>query len=865
MGGLMNDVKKTVKSLSRQKLALLSERMREKTVQTPQRRIERRPNRFAPCPLSFAQQRLWFIEQLDPGNAVYNIPGGVKLEGELDLGILERVINEIIRRHEVLRTRIEVEAGEPVQVIDEWGPQRLEVEDLTGLPREEREDEARRISRSEIGTGFDLSRGPLLRVRVLKLDEDQHVLLYTMHHIVSDGWSIGVLIREVSTLYEAFSQGRPSPLPELELQYADYAVWQRERLQGEELERQIEYWRRQLTGVPVLDLPTDRPRPAVQSFEGAIEEIMLSAEVVQGLRELSRQGNTTLYMVLLAAFQVLLWRYSGQEKIVVGSPIANRNQAEIEGMIGFFVNTLVLCTDLSGDPSFRELMGRVRDVTLGAYTHQDVPFEKLVEVLHPERDLSRQPLCQVFFNMENNPGSAAKLSGIRMEGFAKYDVLSKFDLTLYLTERDDTARIAIVYNTGIFDQARIVEMLEQFASLLAQIVSAPNKSIDSYSLIVERSGHPLPDPSQSLSEPRYEPITEIILSLANRMPEQHAISDGNRVLTYKELSKRAGELARILVDEGVQPGDVVGVVGPPSFGLITSLISVFLSGGVLLTIDRNLPILRRRLMLSEARAKHLLYVDELDEQDEIIEGLEAEVVLRVNPENGDVPEKISGESTSLPNLSGDNPAYLFFTSGTTGVPKGVLGSHKGLSHFLTWQRETFSVGPQDRCAQLTGLSFDVVLRDIFLPLTSGATLCLPESHDVVDRNQIVPWLSRENITILHVVPSLAQSWLMSQPSEASVVTRAAHRYPGSSLAPRISPGGGSKSIWPNRDDSGQVLLYRSSESAAGDTACRQASSKHSGAGITGERHFMRNRRVGRDRITNPVPLSRVSQCTGRRY
>jgi len=764
----MKDVKKTLGYLSRQKLALLSEKLKERTVQAPQPKIERRPNRFAPCRLSFAQQRLWFVEQLDPGSAVYNIPGGVKLEGGLDPEVLERVINEIVRRHEALRTRFEVEEGEPMQVIDEWAPRRLEVEDLTGLPREEREAEARRIARREAGAGFDLSRGPLLRVKVLKLEEEQHVVLYTMHHIVSDGWSMGALIREVSMLYEAFSQGLPSPLPELELQYADYAAWQREWLQGAELERQIEYWRTQLADAPVLDLPTDRPRPAVQSFQGAIKDTMLSAELVQGLRELGRQENATLYMVLLAAFQALLGRYSGQEKIVVGSPIANRNRAEIENLIGFFVNTLALCTDISGDPSFRELVRRVRDVALGAYTHQDVPFEKLVEDLQPQRDLNRHPLCQVFFNMENNPGSAIKLPGLGLGSFYTDNVLSKFDLTLYITEQVDSARLVIVYNTDIFDLARIAEILEQYKSLLAQIVSAREKNINSYSLALGRSRDLLPDPSESLSEPQYEPIVENFLSAANRMPEQYAVCRGNQVWTYKELSERSIKLARVLVGEGLRPGEIVGIVGPPSFGLITSMMSVLLSGGVLLTIDPNLPILRQRLMLKEAGVKHLLHVDELGKQAEIIQELELTLFLHVNAEDGDVPDKLPQENTKLPVLSGDDPAYLFFTSGTTGIPKGVLGRHKGLSHFLAWQRETFAVGAKDRCAQLTGLSFDVVLRDIFLPLTSGATLCLPENAGVIEPNQIIDWLRRENITIAHVVPSLAQSWLMNLPSGAAI-------------------------------------------------------------------------------------------------
>jgi hypothetical protein len=356
----VNDIKRTLKGLSPRQLALLSEKLKEKTVQaarqSPQHEIKRRPDRFAPCRLSFAQQRLWFIDQLAPGEPIYNCPGAVTLYGEMDLKALERAINEVIRRHDALRTRIEVDAGAPVQVIDRWAPRKLDVIDLTGLTGREREEEAERLANEEAVTGFDLSRGPLLRVKVLKLAEDKRVLLYTMHHIVSDQWSMEILFREVGILYQAYLAGKESPLPELEIQYADYAEWQREYLTGETLKREVVYWKERLKGAAALDLPVDYSRPAAPSHRGGRVRVKLDKDIHNGLKRMAQESEVTIFMLMMAAFKVVLMRYSGQEDINVGTVIANRSRKEVEGLIGFFLNTLVIRTDLSGNPSFREFM-----------------------------------------------------------------------------------------------------------------------------------------------------------------------------------------------------------------------------------------------------------------------------------------------------------------------------------------------------------------------------------------------------------------------------------------------------------------------------------------------------------------------------
>jgi len=437
-----------------------------------------RVSRVGSLPLSFAQQRLWFIDQLEPGGAMYNVPTALRVRGELRRELLEGALGEVVRRHEVLRTRIEVEAGVPVQVIEEWECRGSECIDLTSLAKEEREAEAKRIAKEEAERGFDLRQGPLLRIKALKLEKDEHVVLFTMHHIISDGWSMGVLVREVCALCEAMSQGKASPLPELEIQYADYAEWQWEYLKGEILEQQLRYWKQQLQGAPaVLELPTDRSRPPVQSYRGDRQSLALSAELSAKLKDFSRHQDVTLFMTLLAAFQALLYRYSWQEDILVGTGIASRNRKETEHLIGFFVNMLVLRTNLSGDPTFSELLARVREVTLGAFTHQDVPFELLVEKLQPERDLRRTPLFQVVFVLQNVSAPTLELPGLSLSPMKINSEMTHFDLTMSMGESPEGLIGVLEYNTDLFESATIIRMLKNYAALLEAVVAHPEQRV----------------------------------------------------------------------------------------------------------------------------------------------------------------------------------------------------------------------------------------------------------------------------------------------------------------------------------------------------------------------------------------------------
>lgn len=722
--------------------------------------------------LSFAQQRLWFIDQLTPGNPVYNIPIVRYLTGPVDVKILEQCLNEIVRRHETLRTTIPVVNGQPVQHITPYAPFSLPVIDLRELTELDRDEKISQLIAEEAQRPFALTEGPLLRTILIHFAEDSYAFILNMHHIISDGWSIGVFFQELTVLYRAFSDGQPSPLPELPIQYADFASWQRQWLQGEVLDTQLSYWKKQLSDAPsIIELPTDQPRSTVQTSYGAKQSFVLSSSLVEALKALSRQANVTLFMTLLAAFKTLLHRYSGQEDIVVGSPIANRNRTEIEGLIGFFVNTLVLRTSISDNLSFRDLLGRIREVTLDAYAHQDLPFEKLVETLRPERNLSHTPLFQVMFILQNAPKEATEDSRLIMNSVSIDNETAKFDLTLTLEEANQKLYGKLVYNADVFSWERMAEMAGQFEYLLEQIVELPDKPIHAYSLQTPQSRQILPDPGIPLPEPEQIPLPQMIKKRAQQTPDQLAVIQDKTHYTYAQLDERASILAQHLISTGLQQGDVVAVCGPRSFELISAMIAVFMSGGVLLSIDHTLPDQRKRIMLREADAKALIHTGN-NQQDMSWAGkILPKNILSADktPENPLISEHtINLSSISFPNISGDDPAYIFFTSGTTGVPKGVLGNHKGLSHFLSWQRDTFGIQPQDRAAQLTALSFDVVLRDVFLPLVSGATLCLPQDNIHLDAQEILQWLQQSQISVIHTVPTLAQNWLTHVPAGISL-------------------------------------------------------------------------------------------------
>ncbi|HKG13792.1 MAG TPA: amino acid adenylation domain-containing protein, partial [Pyrinomonadaceae bacterium] len=708
-------------------------------------------DRGGALPLSFAQQRLWFLDQLKPGSAFYNVPLAVRLTGRLDVGALESTLTEVVRRHEVLRTHFDVaEDGQPVQVIAP--PRRVELPpvDLSGWDEGERMAEAQRLAKEEAERAFNLSTGPLLRAGLIRLGEEEHVMLLTMHHIVSDGWSSGILIREVAALYEAYSGGMESPLDELPVQYADFAVWQREYLHGEALGRQLTYWKEQLTGAPaVLELPTDRPRPAVQSYRGANCSTVLDEQVSEGLRELARRQGATLYMVLLAAFQALLSRYTGQSDIVVGTPIANRNRAETEGLIGFFTNTQVMRVGVDGREPFAGLLGRVREACLGAYAHQDVPFEMLVEELQPERSLSYSPLFQVMFVLQNYPLEDIELPGLRLDSLSSGFETTKFDLTLFaVDDGGGRLRLAVEYSTALFDRERMERMLGHMETLLAGVVADPQRPVAALPLLNAAEREQLLG-EWGVVKGEHDPqrcVHELFEAQAEQTPESLALVYEDEQLTYAELNARANRLAHHLRALGVGPDVAVGIMLQRSVDMVVSLLAVLKAGGAYVPLDPAYPRERLAFMLEDARARVLL-TDGPVEAGHSARGACRVLIL------GDEREAVGRRSDLNPPVlaSPDNLAYVIYTSGSTGRPKGIGLPHVALTNLIEWHFTVLS--RRARVLQFASLSFDASFHEIFAAVCSGGTVYLISEALRVDTAGLARFISSASIekAILPVV------------------------------------------------------------------------------------------------------------------
>jgi len=720
-------------------------------------------------PLSFSQQRLWFLDQMEPANSAFYIPCVVRLSGDLRVDALEKSFNEIIRRHESLRTTFVAVKGQPSQVIATEMPFSLPVIDLQNIAGSE---EVERLIIAEAHCPFNLAQGPLLRATLLQLDAQECLLLITMHHIISDGWSLGVFVQELASFYKSFVNNRPSPLNNLPIQYVDYARWQRDWLRGEILEAQLEYWVKQLSGCPpVLELPTDRPRPPVQTFHGARQSLVLSLGLTEALKSLSSREDVTLFTTLLATFKLLLHRYSRQDDIVVGTPIAGRNRAEVEGLIGFFLNTLVLRTDLSENPTFRELLRREREVTLGAYAHQDIPFEKLLEALRPERDLSRTPLFQVFFNMLNFPKIEMDLPGLTLELLWTPEIESKFDLTLYVEERQDGIHLDLVYRTDLFDQPRMVEMLEQFKFLLSQVARAPENQIRSFSLLTPIAAMQLPDPRQPIHADWQGPVHTLIHQQACRNVERLAVKDKRESWTYGELDSRSNQLASYLLSKEIKPEDVVAIYAHRSASLVWALLGALKAGAAFLILDPAYPARRLIEYLQIAKPRAWLQIEGAGDLptslDEYLSALPLACRFMLPDRKTDEAlAPLKNYSTCEPGvkLTPDSLAYVAFTSGSTGIPKAIMGRHGPLAFFATWMREAFGLGDAEKISMLSGLSHDPLHRDIFTPLQLGATLCVPDQQDVIMSGGLSQWISQEKITVVNLTPAMCKLLAESTPN-----------------------------------------------------------------------------------------------------
>ena len=571
-------------------------------------------SRAQDLPLSFAQERLWFLDQFKPDSAAYNIPMALYLEGAVDAGLLQRCLNGVIQRHEALRTRFETVHGNPVQVIEALDAIAMPLTDLSQLPEIEREAEARRLCVEEARRPVDLSQTPLMRARLFQLNATSNVLMLNLHHIAADGWSLEVLLRELGILYQAFCEGKPSPLSELSVQYADFAVWQRNCLGGAALEKQLSYWRKQLENAPaLLELPTDRPRPVVSSYRGAIEEMVFPDWLLRALKTLSRKEGATLFMTLLAAFQAVLGRYSGQQDLTVGVPIAGRNRTEIEGFIGFFVNMLVLRCDLSGNPTFRDLLRRVREVVLEAYAHQDLPFERLVKELRPKRTTSYSPLFQVVFGMDNTPAAPAKLGELGLRVECVHSGTAKFDLSVHISEEASGLKAVAEYSTDLFERETILRLLASFRSLLESIAANPGEPIrnalllppaECPQILVDRN-------ATEVSYPRDLYLHQLFEQQAERTPESVAVTFDGTALSYRELNERGIALAQYLVEHGVAPDIPVGIYMERSLDLFVAILGVLKAGGTCVPVDPEYPVQRVRLILEDCGASLVITQERL--------------------------------------------------------------------------------------------------------------------------------------------------------------------------------------------------------------------------------------------------------------
>jgi len=718
-------------------------------------------------PLSFAQQRLWFFTQLEPDSSAYNIPAAVRLTGKLNIAALSKSVAEILQRHEVLRTTFTVVDGEAIQVIGKGENFTFPVIDLQALAEEQKQQEVLNLASLEAQKPFDLVKAPLIRASLLQLSQTDHVVLLTMHHIVSDGWSTGIFIKELTALYTAFSQGQTSPLAELAIQYADFAMWQRKWLQGEVLQTQLNYWRQQLGGdLPILELPTDHPRPAIQSNNGATQPFQLSKSLTEKLKDLSKQEGVTLFMTLLATFKVLLHRYTQQEDIIVGTPIANRNRSEIEGLIGFFVNTLVLRANLGSNPTFRELLQEVREVTLGGYAHQDLPFERLVEELQPGRNLSHNPLFQVMFILQNASTQVLHLPELTLELLKAEKNTANFDLTLSLTETEAGLKGDLEYNTDIFDAARINRMLGHFQVLLEGIVTNREQRLAKLPLLTRN------EQNQLLIEwnktqtdyPQHLCIHQLFEAQVEKTPDAVAVVFENEYLTYKELNQRANQLAHYLQKLGVGPEVLVGICVERSLEMVIGLLGILKAGGAYIPLDPAYPKERLGYMLADAQISVLLT------QKHLLETLPTHNAQTVYLDQNENLFITQSTANPISQATSENLAYVIYTSGSTGQPKGVLINHSNVVRLFAAVQPWYNFHQQDVWTLFHSYAFDFSVWEIWGALLYGGKLVVVPYWVSRSPEAFYDLLSKEQVTVLNQTPSAFRQLIQVEESTGELLS-----------------------------------------------------------------------------------------------
>ncbi len=735
----------TIRQLARK---LQAAKTREEGFKVPPiQKIER----SAKLPLSFAQQRLWFLDQLQPGSAFYNIPGAVRLKGKLNIPALEKALTLVVQRHETLRTTFDDEDGKPFVVIHEPQAVRLPITDLSHLPESEREQQLKKLTLEENRKPFDLKTGPLFRAQLIKLQDDEHVILLTMHHIISDGWSMGIFLQEIATFYAQQLKGQSPHLPELEIQYVDYAAWQQSWLKGEVLEKELDFWRKTLgQDPPVLELPTDFPRPAVQTFNGKTISIKADKALTQKIKELSRQHNVTPFMTLLAAFQVLLHRYSRQNEILVGSPIANRNRSETEKLIGFFVNNIVIKGDFNDRPEFSELLQQIRENTLNAYAHQDVPFEQIVDALVTKREMSHSPLFQVMFVMQNLPETKFELPDLTMRSAEEEAGTAKFDLSLIVTEAGDHFNFDFEFNTDLFKESTIQRMQNHLLNVLKAVSENPDLPVDAIDYLTAEERRTLLQEWNQTATPFDRDLCahQKFEEWAEREPQLLAVEHNGRTLTYQELNQKTNQLAHYLLSLDLKPDDLVGICLERSPEMIVGILGALKAGTAFLPLDPAYPDERLAYMIQDSGLKIVLTQQALQTR---LQNFGAQPLALDSEWNqvANFPEH------NLPNrVQPENLAYVIYTSGSTGKPKGTMLAHRGLLNLANEQRKAFNITTQSRILQFSSLSFDASVWETVMALLNGAALILIDRQILASGEQLVQALKEKQVTTVTLPPSV---------------------------------------------------------------------------------------------------------------
>lgn len=742
-GTFMTDIATRIAALSPEQRALFEASLKAKGLRAPQvDRIPRRPredlNLF---PTSIDQERLWFIEQLQPGNAAYNIFSASRIKGRLDVAVMERVVNELIARHEVVRTTFTVVDDQPMQVVNPKLEVTLTPVDLQSVPLEQREQEALRLVTEDFSRPFDLEQGPLVRVGLLRLAQDDHVMHINMHHTVTDRWSGAIFEQETGLLYEAFANNQPSPLPELPIQYADYSLWQRDRAESEIYRRQAEYWTKRLTGLPfVLEVPTDFPRPPMQNFRGARVYTRYSRRLLDALRELSRREGVTMFTLVLAAYKALLYRYTTQETVLVGATFANRNRPELQGMVGYLLNLIVLSTDLSGNPTFRELLQRERATVLEGFANQDLPFGKLVQELRPTQDASRNPIVQHSLIYLDFPElTVMETLGLTAQHLDIDNGASRFDMTLAMTETEQGYEVDIEFPTDLYRRERIERMTKHLENILESVVADPTQRLSDLPLLSgdEKRKLLIEWNDTAVAYPADRGIHELFEAQTRQTPDEVALLFENERLTYRELNEQANRVARYLREAGVESGELVGLFTSRSLRMVVALLGILKAGAAYVPLDEKFPAERLDFMLKDSGVRVLLTEERLN--------ADWEKIAEYSSENLDQI------------VTNQQRAYVIYTSGSTGQPKGVEVSHRAVVNLLNSIALRPSLNAGDTMLSVSTLSFDIAVAEIFVPLIVGGRVVIASREVAADGMELARLLARSGATVMQATPA---TWRM---------------------------------------------------------------------------------------------------------